>query len=138
VRQINVHLSVAQEQAKTDTSFLRFNTLLGGKGGTLGSTVDEIVQLCKSMSIADAVHDNKIVENVQNLQKRCSDLLTLLNTNVEGLELSSPESVEACLSICTELLTEVQKDVLQVATETCSKSTEFTTKSTVLSQAGSS
>ena len=86
------------------------------------------------MSIADAVHDSKIVENVQNLQKRGSDLLRVLNKNIEGLELSSSaESVEACLSLCTELLTEVQKDVLQVATETCSKSTEFTTKSTVLS-----
>ncbi len=83
------------------------------------------------MSIADAVHDAKIVENVQNLQKRCSDLLRVLNKNIEGLEPSSTESVEACLSVCTELLIEVQKDVLQVATETCSKSTEFTTKSTV-------
>jgi hypothetical protein len=86
------------------------------------------------MSIADAVHDSKIVENVQSLQRRCSELLRVLNKSIEGLELSSTESVEACLSLCTELLAEVQKDVLQVATETCSKSKDFTTKSTVLSR----
>jgi hypothetical protein len=117
---------------KTDTSFLRFNTLLGGKGGSLASTVEEIVQLCKSMSIADAVHDTKIVENVQNLQKRSAEMLDSLSGHIEGLEHSPVESAEAGLSICSELLAEIQKDILQVETETCAKSSEFSTKSTVL------
>jgi hypothetical protein len=124
-------MAPAQEQAKTDTSFLRFNTLLGGKGGSLASTVEEIVQLCKSMSIADAVHDTKIVENVLNLQKRSIDILESLSGHIEGLDHSPAESAEAGLSLCTELLAEIQKDVLQVATETCAKSSGFTTKSTV-------
>ncbi len=122
---------------KTDTSFLRFNTLLGGKGGSLASTVEEIVQLCKSMSIADAVHDTKIIENVQNLQKRSVEMLDSLSGHIEGLEHSPAESAEAGLSVCSELLAEIQKDILQVATETCAKTSGFSTKSTVPSSSTS-
>ena len=124
---------MVQEQVKKDTSLFRLDSFLGGKGGSLGTTVDEIVQLCKNMSIADAVHDNKIADNVQNLQSRCLDLVQAISKKMEGPDPLSPYSVDSSLSICAELLAEVQGDVLQVPTETCSKSTEFTTKSTVQS-----
>ncbi len=83
------------------------------------------------MSIADAVHDTKIVENVQYLQKRSIEMLDSLSGHIEGLELSPAESAEAALSVCSELIVEIQKDILQVATETCAKSSGFSTKSTV-------
>ena len=83
------------------------------------------------MSIADAVHDNKIVENVQNLQKKSIEMLDSLSGHIEGLEQSPAESAEAGLSVCSELLAEIQKDILQVVTETCAKGSGFSTKSTV-------
>ena len=80
------------------------------------------------MSIADAVHDNKIVENVLSLQNRSSRLIEELQEKLaDGLA----TDVGACLLLCTELSDEIEQDVLQVATETCSKGKGFSTKSTV-------
>jgi hypothetical protein len=83
------------------------------------------------MSIADAVHDNKIVENVQSLQQQSSVLIQELRDKLEVLDRSSPLEIDACLICCSELHNEVDKDVLRVATETCTKGSGFSTKSTV-------
>lgn len=83
------------------------------------------------MSIADAVHDNKIVQNVQGLQKRGSVLIQELKEKLEIVDRSSVSEIDDCLSLCSELYSEVDKDVLHVVTETCSKGTGFSTKSTV-------
>ena len=95
------------------------------------SILEETVQLSKNMSIADAVHDNKIVENVQSLQQQSVVLTQELQGKLEYLDPASSESVDACLLLCSDLLNEVEKDVLHVTTETCSRGTGFATKSTV-------
>jgi hypothetical protein len=87
------------------------------------------VQLCKNMSIADASHDNTIAKNVQDVQERCE---TILNRLIRLLDGALDEgTVKSCLLLCSELNSEIEKDVLRVATETCAKTTEFATKSTV-------
>ncbi len=122
-------LELGQEQTKSDTNFLGINTFLGGSGGSLASILEETVLLCKNMSIADAVHDNKIVENVLNLQKQSGHLIEELQ---EKLSEGPATDVGACLLLCTELSSEIEKEVLQVTTETCSKGKGFSTKSTVI------
>jgi hypothetical protein len=92
--------------------------------------MEETIQLCKNMSIADAVHDNKIVENVQTLQNRSALLIEELQ---EKLSEGPATDVEACLLLCNELSGEIEKDILHVATETFSKGKGFPTKSTVFS-----
>ena len=94
----------------------------------MASILEETVLLCKNMSIADAVHDNKIVENVLGLQNRSARLIEDLQ---EKLSEGPATDVGACLLLCTELSDELEKDVLQVATETCAKGKGFSTKSTV-------
>lgn len=86
------------------------------------------------MSIADAVHDNQIVQNVQALQQRGSVLIQELKDKIEILDRSSASEIDSCLSCCSELHNEIEKDVLSVATETCAKGTGFSTKSTVILQ----
>ena len=83
------------------------------------------------MIIADAVHDNKIVENVQGLQQRGTGLIQSLQDKLEFLDRTSANSLDECLLLCSDLLNEVEKDILHVATETCSKGAGFSTKSTV-------
>jgi hypothetical protein len=125
-----IDISVKQEQTK-DSSFLGIGSLLGGSA-SLASILEETVQLSKSMSIADAVHDNKIVENVQGLKQRGSELIRELQDKLGILDRSNASELDACLLCCSELYNEVDKDVLHVATETCTKGTGFSTKSTVI------
>ncbi len=106
------------------------NSFIGGVG-SVTSILEETVQLSKSMIIADAVHDSKIVENVQGLQQRCGSLVRSLQDKLEFLDRASPASVDECLLLCSDLFSELEKDILRVAIETCSKSTGFATKSTV-------
>ena len=47
--------------------------------------MEEAVQLCKNMSIADAYHDNTIVKNVQELQERCETDLNRLIRLLDGI-----------------------------------------------------
>ncbi len=58
--------------------------------------VDACIQLWTRMLIADTVHDNKIVENVQFLQQDCVSMLAelrqcLLKLDRQNGERSSPE-----------------------------------------------
>lgn len=112
---------------KADNSFLGFRSFLGSSSNSPESLVEEAAQLCKNMCIADATHDIKIVDNVQKLVSRSKDLVTRLRGKLEKLD------VESSVQICADILIEIEKDVLHVATESCSISSESATKSTVSS-----
>jgi hypothetical protein len=106
-------------------SFLGFRNFLGSSPTSSESLVEEAAQLCKSMCIADAVHDLKIVDNVQNLQSRSMEYARALRANLEQME------IEYSIQLCTDILNEMEKDILHVTTETCTKTSESVTKSTV-------
>ena len=53
--------------------------------------VDDCIHLWTRMLIADTVHDNKIVENVQSLQRDCVFLLAELRQCLLNREERSPE-----------------------------------------------
>ncbi len=94
----------------------------------LRSIVDEATQLSIKMCIADAVHDNTIIENVQNLQSRSLHLLNILVGQLRNVQ--DRASLIKCQNTCKEVIQEVEKDVLAVETEMVCKA-EFATKSTV-------
>ena len=67
-----------------NTQFLSVNKMIGGKDASLASVVDETIQLWTHMWVVDAEHDNIIAENVQNLQRRCGDLIRQLIKELQG------------------------------------------------------
>jgi hypothetical protein len=108
------------------------NTLVGRQGNSsnLHETVDEAIQLSIKMCIADAVHDNTIIENVQNLLSRSLHLLSILAGQIHDIR--DRVSLKKCQGTCNEIIQEVEKDILAVETEVVCQS-EFATKSTVSS-----
>ena len=70
------------------TQFLSVSKMIGGKDVTLASVVDETIQLWTHMWVVDAEHDNIIAENVQNLQRRCADLIRQLIKELQACALS--------------------------------------------------
>jgi hypothetical protein len=101
-----------------------------GNFPNLRSTVEEITQLSIKMCIADAVHDNTVVENVYGLQLQSLHLLNILAGQLRNIQ--DRASLQDCQNTCKEVIQEVEKDVLAVETEMVCQST-FTTKSTVIS-----
>ncbi len=81
------------------------------------------------MCVADAAHDNKIIENVQKLQARGLDLLNYLTEQIQII--SNRTSVEICKRTCKKAIEEMEKDVLNVETEVMSKG-DTLSKSTVM------
>ena len=77
------------------------------------------------MSIEDAARQNSIVENLKSSKSRSLGMLQELRDNLEQSD------ADSCILLCTDILTEVQKEILHVPTETFNKSTENATKSTV-------
>ncbi len=117
---------------RTEAAFLSIgtiNSLLGGKASSASSLVQEIVKLSQAMSVADAAHDDKIVDNALDLQANCAALLARLSAKLD-VPLDE-RGLDACLSLCAELQRELERDVLSVATMTMAKSADFSTKSTV-------
>ncbi len=68
-----------------NSQFLGVNKIMGGKDVSLASVVDETIQLWTHMWVVDAEHDNIIAENVQNLQRRCGDLIRQLIKELQGM-----------------------------------------------------
>jgi hypothetical protein len=94
----------------------------------LRAIVEDATQLSIKMCIADAVHDNTIMENVQNLQSRSLDLLNILSGQLRNIQ--DRTSLKNCQDICNAAILELEKDVLAVETEMVCKA-DFATKSTV-------
>jgi hypothetical protein len=82
-----------QEQGMLNSQFLSVNKMIGGKDVSLAAVVDETIQLWTHMWVVDAEHDNIIAENVQNLQRRCGDLIRQLIKELQGLGLSPMPSL---------------------------------------------
>jgi acetolactate synthase regulatory subunit len=80
------------------------------------------------MCVADAAHDNKIIENVQNLQARGQSLMNDLTVQIQNI--SDCASVEICKRTCKKAIEEMEQDILNVATEIMSKG-DISSKSTV-------
>jgi hypothetical protein len=115
------------------TSFLGgFDTLLRVNKDPILPIVEEITTLCIQMCIADALHDSKIIKNVQNLQSQALLLLNQLSEQIQNI--TDRASVESCKRICMKAIEEVERDVLRVETEVVSNanaSTRSTVKQTV-------
>ena len=60
-----------------------------GKDASLASVVDEIIQLWTNTWVSDAEHDNAISENVQNMQRRSTDIIRRIMKELQSLRLSS-------------------------------------------------
>jgi hypothetical protein len=123
-----------QEMLSNEPADLGINTLVGRHGNfsssSLRSIVDEAAQLSIKMCIADAIHDNTIIENVQDLQSRSLQLLNILAGQLRNIQ--DRASLKSCQDTCKEVIQEVEKEVLAVETEMVCKA-DFTTKSTVIS-----
>ena len=113
-----------------EQTFLDAQNLVGRQDNSsnLRAIIDDAIQLSIKMCIADAVHDNTVIENVQRLQSRSSHLLNILAGQLRIVQ--DRASLKTCQNTCQEVIQEVEKDVLAVETEMVCKS-DFTTKSTV-------
>ncbi len=76
-----------------NSQFLSVTKMIGGKDVSLASVVDETIQLWTHMWVVDAEHDNIISENVQNLQRRCGDLIRQLIKELQGFGLGAMPSL---------------------------------------------
>ncbi len=115
---------------KKEPNFLGgFDTLLRVNKDPLLPIVEDVTSLCIQMCIADAMHDSKIIENVQNLQAHSLVMLSQLSDQIQNV--TDRASVENCKRICMKVIEEVERDVLAVETEVVS-STNASPKSTVL------
>jgi hypothetical protein len=114
----------------TEPTFLGINALLGGNNDSLRAIVEQATVLSIKMCVADAAHDNKVIENMQQLQSRGSNLLNELTEHIHNI--TDRASVEICKRTCKKAIEEMEKDILNVETEVMSRS-DVSSKSTVKS-----
>ena len=91
--------------------------------------VQEMTQLCEKMCVADAAYGHKMIQRVQELQTRCSELLQQLSDEIRSI--SDRESVMRCLFLCDDIIQEMKKDMLAVGTESVMKNRGIATESMV-------
>jgi hypothetical protein len=115
---------------KSEPNFLGgFDSLLRVNKGPLLPIVEDVSTLCIQMCIADAMHDSKIIANVQNLQSQSLRMLNQLSEQIQNI--TDRSSVETCLRLCRRVIEEVEVNVLAVETEVMSN-TAASPKSTVI------
>jgi hypothetical protein len=114
--------------SREQSSFLGINRLIQGSGNALDKIVDEAATLSIRMCVADAMHDNKIIQNVQRLQSRSLHLLENLSEQIKMI--SDSASVQHCKRLCKETMEEVDRDVLSIETEVLCKA-DSSSKATV-------
>jgi hypothetical protein len=106
-----------------------FDSLLRVNKDPLLPIVEDVATLCIQMCIADAMHDSKIIANVQNLQSQSLRMLNQLQGQIQNI--TDRSSVEHCLRLCRRVIEEVEVNVLEVETEVMSN-TAASPKSTVM------
>ena len=115
--------------SREQQSFLSINRLIQGSDNALDKIVDDAATLSIQMCVADAMHDNKIIHNVQRLQSRSLHLLEGLSEHIKII--SDIASVQQCKRMCKETIDEVDRDCLSIETEILCKG-DSSSKATVL------
>ncbi len=116
--------------SREQPSFLGINRLIQGSDNVLDKIVDEAANLSIRMCVADAMYDNKIINNVQRLQSRSLHLLEDLSEQIKII--SDGVSVQQCKRMCKDIMDEVDRDVLSIETEVLCKG-DSSSKATVRS-----
>ena len=112
-------------------SFLQIESLLARKDESSGaaSVVESTRQLCLKMLVADSVHDHAVSDNISTLQRRSCRMAQQLAAEIEAA--ADADALGRCRSLVSDMVVEMQRDVLGVETEAIVSGSEFTTKSTV-------
>jgi hypothetical protein len=121
-------LSASTENKEPPSFFGGFETLLRGNKDPLLPIVEEVATLCIQMCIADAMHDSKIIENIQNLQSESLLMVNQLSEQIQNI--TDRASAEHCKRTCMKIIEKVESDVLSVKTEVVSN-TNASSRSTV-------